>query len=156
MPTRWTFREVQAGVNYGAITVDHLEHTGPEEWDALAGSDTLPVLLPGSTFSGDGLCPRQEMIRRGLPVALATNYNPGSCPAGNMQFMMTLACLKMKLTPEEAVNASTLNGAHGMDCLPGWDRSPSERQPMCLLLCRYRPMNILLTLLPAPWWKPLY
>ncbi|MDD2538564.1 MAG: imidazolonepropionase [Bacteroidales bacterium] len=107
---------VQAGVNYGAITVDHLEHTGPEEWDALAGSDTLPVLLPGSTFFLEmDYAPAREMIRRGLPVALATNYNPGSCPAGNMQFMMTLACLKMKLTPEEAVNASTLNGAHGMD-----------------------------------------
>ncbi|NLA15060.1 MAG: imidazolonepropionase [Bacteroidales bacterium] len=107
---------VQTGVNYGAITVDHLEHTGSEEWDVLAASDTMPVLLPGSTFFLEmEYAQAREMIKRGLPVTLATNYNPGSCPAGNMQFMMTLACLKMKMTPEEAINAATLNGAHAMD-----------------------------------------
>lgn len=78
--------------------------------------DTMPVLLPGATFFSEvGIRPCQGMIDRGLPVALATNYNPGSCPAGNMQFMMTLACLEMKMTPEEAINAATLNGAHAMD-----------------------------------------
>ena len=107
---------VQVAVEYGAISADHLEHTGPEEWDALARSDTMPVLLPGATFFLEMEYARaREMIDRGLPIALATNYNPGSCPAGNMQFMMTLACLKMKMTTEEAINAVTLNGAHAMD-----------------------------------------
>lgn len=107
---------VQTGVAYGAISVDHLEHTGPDEWEALAGSDTMPVLLPGSTFFLKmDYAPAREMIDRGLPVALASNYNPGSCPAGNLQFMMTLACLKMKMTPEEAINAATINGSHAMD-----------------------------------------
>jgi imidazolonepropionase len=107
---------VQTGVNFGAISVDHLEHTGPEEWDILADSDTMPVLLPGSTFFMEmNYAQAREMINRGLPVTLATNYNPGSCPSGNMQFMMALACLKMKMTPEEAINAATVNGAHAMD-----------------------------------------
>ena len=107
---------VQTGVAYGAITVDHLEHTGPEEWDILAESDTMPVLLPGSTFYLEmDYAPARQMISRGLPITLASNYNPGSCPAGNLQFMMLLACLKMKMTPAEAVNAVTLNGAHAMD-----------------------------------------
>lgn len=107
---------VQTGVAYGAITVDHLEHTGPEEWAILAESETMPVLLPGSTFYLEmDYAPAREMISRGLPVALASNYNPGSCPAGNLQFMMLLACLKMKMTPAEALNAVTLNGAHAMD-----------------------------------------
>jgi len=107
---------VQTGVAYGAITVDHLEHTGPEEWAILAESETMPVLLPGSTFYLEmDYAPAREMISRGLPVALASNYNPGSCPAGNIQFMMLLACLKMKMTPAEALNAVTLNGAHAMD-----------------------------------------
>ncbi|MDD4500545.1 MAG: imidazolonepropionase, partial [Bacteroidales bacterium] len=75
---------VQTGVAYGAITVDHLEHTGPEEWAILAESETMPVLLPGSTFYLEmDYAPAREMISRGLPVALASNYNPGSCPAGN-------------------------------------------------------------------------
>lgn len=107
---------VQTGVAYGAITVDHLEHTGPEEWAILAESETMPVLLPGSTFYLEmDYAPAREMISRGLPVALASNYNPGSCPAGNIQFMMLLACLKMKMTPAEALNAVTLNGAYAMD-----------------------------------------
>ncbi len=107
---------VQVGVDYGAITVDHLEHTGPEEWEVLAQSDTMPVLLPGSTFFLEmKYANAREMIARGLPVTLATNYNPGSSPSGNMQFMMALASLKMKMTPEEAINAATINGAHAMD-----------------------------------------
>ncbi|HRW95797.1 MAG TPA: imidazolonepropionase, partial [Bacteroidales bacterium] len=107
---------VQTGVAYGAITVDHLEHTGPEEWAILAESETMPVLLPGSTFYLEmDYAPARQMISRGLPIALASNYNPGSCPAGNLQFMMLLACLKMKMTPAEALNAVTLNGAHAMD-----------------------------------------
>lgn len=107
---------VQVGVDYGAITVDHLEHTGPEEWEVLAQSDTMPVLLPGSTFFLEmKYANAREMIARGLPVTLATNYNPGSSPSGNMQFMMALASLKMKMTPEEAINATTINGAHAMD-----------------------------------------
>lgn len=106
---------VQVGIDYGAISVDHLEHTGMAEWDALAHSDTLPTLLPGATFFLNmEYAPARAMLDKGLPLVLASNYNPGSCPAGNMQFMMLLACLKMNLTAEEAINAATLNGASAM------------------------------------------
>lgn len=120
---------VQVGVKYGAATVDHLEHTGPEEWKALAATwadvsateyvpanaGTMPVLLPGATFFLQmDYAPARAMLEQGLPLALASNYNPGSCPAGDVRFMMSLACLYMKLTPEEALNAATLNGAYAM------------------------------------------
>lgn len=107
---------VQTGVKYGARSVDHLEFTGEEEFRLLAGSDTLATLLPGATFFLEMDFPdARAMIREGVAVALATNYNPGSCPSGDPRFMMTLACLKMKMTPEEAINAVTVNGACAMD-----------------------------------------
>lgn len=109
---------IQTGVKYGAISVDHLEHTGKAEIDCLlaAKGKTMPVLLPGATFFlGMDYAPARAMIDAGLPVALASNYNPGSCPAGDMKFMMTLACLKTGLSPQEAINAATLNGACAMD-----------------------------------------
>ncbi len=106
---------VQVGIAYGAVSVDHLEHTTKAEWNALSQSDTLPVLLPGSTFFLNmEYAPARAMLAQDLPLVLASNYNPGSCPAGNLQFMMALACLKMNMTPEEALNAATLNGAYAM------------------------------------------
>ncbi len=106
---------VQVGVKYNAVSVDHLEHTGPEEFKALKGSETIATLLPGATFFLEmDYAPARQMIKAGLPLAIASNYNPGSCPSGDMRFMMTLACLKMKLTPEEAINATTINGAYAM------------------------------------------
>lgn len=103
---------VQVGIAHGALSVDHLERTGPDEIAALAGSDTIPTVLPGvSFFLGIDYAPAREMIAAGLPVAIASDYNPGSSPAGNMQFMWSLACTRMKLLPEEALVAMTLNGA---------------------------------------------
>ncbi|MBO7249618.1 MAG: imidazolonepropionase [Bacteroidales bacterium] len=107
---------VQVGVKYNARSVDHLEYTGVDEFEALRGSDTIATLLPGATFFLEmDFAPARAMINYGLPVAIASNYNPGSCPCGDMKFMMALGCLKMKLFPEEVINASTINGAFAMD-----------------------------------------
>lgn len=103
---------VQVGVKCGAYSVDHLERSGDEEIAALKGSQTVPCLLPSvAYFLGIDYGPARGMIEADLPVALATDYNPGSSPGGSMPFVMSLACTKMKMLPEEALIASTLNGA---------------------------------------------
>lgn len=107
---------VEVGVSTGARSVDHLESMGQEQIDVLKSSLTMPTLLPGSAFYlNNSYPPARDMIDAGLPVALATDYNPGSAPAGKMAFMISLACIKMKMTPEEAINAATINGAYAMD-----------------------------------------
>ncbi len=106
---------VQVGVRYGAASVDHLEFTGPDEFKALQDSGTIATLLPGATFFLDMQFPKAlEMLEYNLPLAIASNYNPGSSPSGDMKFMMALALIKMRLTPETAINAATLNGAFAM------------------------------------------
>ncbi|NCB27724.1 MAG: imidazolonepropionase, partial [Bacteroidia bacterium] len=106
---------VQVGVKYNAISVDHLEYTGEEEFRVLKESETMATLLPGATqFLEMDYAPAREMIDYGLPVAIATNYNPGSCPSGDMRYMMFLGALKMKMTPNELINAATINGAYAM------------------------------------------
>ena len=106
---------VQVGVRYGAASVDHLEFTGPEEFKALQGSGTIATLLPGATFFLDMDYPKaKDMLEYDLPLAIASNYNPGSCPSGDMKFMMALAMIKMRLTPETVLNAATVNGAFAM------------------------------------------
>lgn len=106
---------VQTGVKYNALSVDHLERSGDEEILALKGSDTIPTLLPGSAFFlGLPDPPARKMIEAGLPVALASDYNPGSCPSGNMKLVMSLACIRLKMLPEEAFNAATINSACAM------------------------------------------
>lgn len=106
---------VQVGVKYNAISVDHLEYTGEEEFRVLKESETMATLLPGATqFLEMDYAPAREMIDYGLPVAIATNYNPGSCPSGDMRYMMFLGALKMKMTPNELINATTINGAYAM------------------------------------------
>ena len=107
---------VQAGVRCGALSVDHLESSGAEEIEALCGSDTMPTLLPGAAFFlGMGNPPAREMIRAGLGVALASDYNPGSSPSGNMRMVCSLASIRLKMTPREALCAATLNGAYAME-----------------------------------------
>jgi len=107
---------VQVGVANQAISVDHLEYTSEAEIEVLKNSDTLPTLLPGCAFFlGIPFGPAREMIDAGLPVVLASDYNPGSCPSGNIPFVISLACAKMRMLPEEAINASTLNGARAME-----------------------------------------
>ena len=107
---------VQVGVKYGARSVDHLESTGVEEFKALKDSDTIATILPGATFFLNmQYAPAKEIIEYGIPVAMASNYNPGSCPSGSLQFQMALSCIAMKLTPAQALNACTINGAFAMD-----------------------------------------
>ena len=107
---------VQVGVKYGAISVDHLEQMGQAEIEALKGSDTMPTVLPGCAFFLNlPLSPARDMINAGLPVAMASDFNPGTAPSGNMQFILSCACIRYRLTPEEALNATTLNTAYAMD-----------------------------------------
>ena len=107
---------VQVGVKYGARSVDHLESTAEAEFEALKGSDTIATILPGATFFLNmQYAPARKLVDYGIPVAMASNYNPGSCPSGSLQFQMALACIAMKLTPAEALNACTINGAFAMD-----------------------------------------
>ena len=106
---------VQVGVKYDAISVDHLESVGEEEFEALKNSDTIATMLPGATFFLNmDYSPARKFVEKEIPLALASNYNPGSCPSGSMQFEMALACIAMKLTPAEALNACTINGACAM------------------------------------------
>ena len=106
---------VQLGVKLGALSVDHLESSGEEEIEALKGSTTMPTLLPGAAFFlGMSYPPARKMIDAGLAVALASDYNPGSSPSGNMRFVTSLASIRMRMTPTEALWAATLNGAAAM------------------------------------------
>jgi imidazolonepropionase len=106
---------VQASVNEGALSVDHLEVLTEQDIQALQGSNTMPVALPGcSLFIKIPYTPARQIIDAGLPLALATDFNPGSCPSGNMNLVMSLACIHMGMTPEEALNASTINAAYAM------------------------------------------
>ena len=107
---------VQVGVKHHALSVDHLEYTGKDEINCLLNSDTMPVGLPNcSFFLGIPYMPARAMIDAGLPVCLASDYNPGSSPNGRMGFVVSLACTQMKLTPEEAINATTINGAYAIE-----------------------------------------
>jgi imidazolonepropionase len=106
---------IQAGIKYNALSVDHLEIMKPEDIDALKNTGTMPVALPScSFFLGIPYTPAREMMSAGLPIALATDFNPGSTPSGNMNFVISTACIQMKMTPEEAINAATINGAYAM------------------------------------------
>ena len=106
---------VQLGVKYNALSVDHLECTGDAEIECLLGSETMPTVLPGAAFFlGLGYAPVRKMIDAGLPVAMASDFNPGSSPSGNMQFVLSMACIKYRMLPEEAINAVTINSAYAM------------------------------------------
>ncbi|HRG10283.1 MAG TPA: imidazolonepropionase, partial [Cyclobacteriaceae bacterium] len=109
---------VQVGVKTKAISVDHLENIGAEEIETLKGSSTMPVALPGAAFFlGLPFTPARQIIDAGLPVAIATDYNPGSAPGGSMPFNISLACIKMRMLPEEAINAATINTAYTLNLL---------------------------------------
>lgn len=99
------------------ITADHLDLITDEEIDELVKSNVIGVLLPGVNFylMNKNYAPFGRMLERGLPVALATDFNPGTCPTENMQMVITIACLNMKMTPEQALNASTINGAFAIE-----------------------------------------
>jgi imidazolonepropionase len=106
---------IQTGVKYNALSVDHLEFTNDEEISTLIGSETMPTILPASAFFlGMADPPVRKMINAGLPIALASDYNPGSSPSGNMKFIMSLGCIRLKMLPEEVINAVTINTAYAM------------------------------------------
>lgn len=106
---------VQVGVKYNAISVDHLECMGEEEIACLLESETMPTVLPGAAFFLNmPYSPVRKMIQAGLPVSLASDYNPGSSPSGNMKFIISLGCINYKMLPEEVINATTLNSAYAM------------------------------------------
>jgi imidazolonepropionase len=106
---------IKASVDLGALSVDHLEEMNEDDFNTLSGSDCMPTILPScSFFLGIPYSPARKMIDKGLPVALATDYNPGSSPSGNMNFVASLGCLKLKMTPEEIINATTINSAYAM------------------------------------------
>lgn len=107
---------VQIGIKHNALSLDHLEIMQPIDIEALKNSNTMPVALPScSYFLSIPYTPARKIIDQGLPLALATDYNPGSTPSGNMNFVVATACIKMKMTPEEAINAATINGAYAMN-----------------------------------------
>lgn len=126
---------VQIGVKYNALSVDHLEEMRAKDIEVLKNSNTMPVALPScSYFLGIPYTPARKIIDAGLPLALATDYNPGSTPSGNMNFVVSTACIKMKLTPEEAINAATINGAYAM----GLEKTHGS-------ICRGKKANFILT-----------
>lgn len=107
---------VQVGVKTNAVSVDHLENIGEEEIDCLKNSSVIPTALPGAAFFlGLPFPPARKIIEAGLPLAIASDYNPGSSPSGNMSLMVAFACIKMKMTPEEAINAATINTAAALE-----------------------------------------
>jgi imidazolonepropionase len=106
---------VLAGIKAGAISVDHLEYVGDAEIAALLNSETMPTILPGAAFFLSlPFPPARKMMDSGLPVAIASDYNPGSSPSGNMNQMISISCIQYKMTPEEAINAATINSAYAM------------------------------------------
>jgi imidazolonepropionase len=106
---------IQTAVKYNALSADHLEFTGDDEIKVLLGSETMPTLLPGSAFFlGMNDPPARKMMDAGLPLALASDYNPGSSPSGNMKFIMSLGCIKLRMLPAEVINAATINSAYAM------------------------------------------
>lgn len=136
---------VQIGVAHQAVSVDHLENSGEEEIEVLRQSHTMPTALPGcSFFSNLPYTPAKKYIEAGLPLAIASDYNPGSTPAGNMKFLVSLACIKMRLSPQQAFNAVTLNGAAAM----GLAHSHGS-------ICKGKKANLILTQeIPSIDWIP--
>ncbi len=127
---------IEASVAHNALSVDHLEVLNDAEIAALQNSKTMPTLLPSAPFfiNDEHYPPARKMLQAGLPLALATDYNPGSTPSGNMPFVLSLACIKMRMLPEEAINAATINGAYAM-----------ELQKELGSICRGKKANIFIT-----------
>ena len=126
---------IQVGVKYNALSVDHIEYTGIEEMRLLKASQTMPTVLPGAAFFLNmPYAPARDMISFGLPVAMASDFNPGSSPSGNMQLILTFACVNYRLTPQEAVNATTINSAYAMDVVDS-----------CGSICKGKKANFFIT-----------
>ncbi|MDT0558792.1 imidazolonepropionase [Ichthyenterobacterium sp. W332] len=129
------FGGIALGVKHNALSVDHLEELNTEDIEALKGSNTIPVALPlCSYFLSIPYTPARDLINAELPLAIASDYNPGSTPSGNMNQVVSAACIKLKLTPEEAINAATINGAYAM-----------EISTMYGSICRGKKANVMIT-----------
>lgn len=127
---------VQVGVRNGALSVDHLEQSGDPEIECLMSGSTIPTALPGASFFlGMPYAPARRMIDAGLPVALASDYNPGSSPSGDMRFVMALGCIKLRLTPAEALRATTINSAAAMGIASDYG-SVTRGKVANLIICR--------------------
>ena len=130
---------VQAGVRMGAVSVDHLENIGDEEIEALKNSHTIPTALPGAAFFLRlPFSPARKILDAGLPLAIATDFNPGSAPSGNMPLMIALACIGMRMTPEEAINAATINSAAALEINDSYG-SIAEGKMASILITRPMP-----------------
>ena len=143
---------LQVALRHHALSVDHLESTDDEGISLLEQSSTIATLLPGTSFFLNmPYAKGRKMIDRGLAVALASDYNPGSTPSGDMKFVMSLACIKMRLLPEEALNAVTINGAAAMGVAHLYGSiTPGKRAN--LIITRYIPS---LAYLPYAYTTPL-
>lgn len=131
---------VQVGVANGALSVDHLERIGSEEIEVLSNSDTIATMLPGASFFlGMPYAPAKAAIKGGCAVALASDYNPGSSPSGSMPFVMSLGCIKMKLLPEQALNAVTINGAAAMGLSDNFGSITPEKYASFIIYKSYAP-----------------
>jgi len=129
---------IQVGVKHNALSVDHLEFTGIDEIAALKDSGTMPTILPGAAFFLNmPLAPARKMMEAGLPVALATDFNPGSSPSGNMQLIMAMGSIMYRMLPEEVINAVTINTAYAMAVEKSLVRSPKAKKQTCLSQKRY-------------------
>ena len=134
---------VQVGVKYNALSVDHLEYTGDAEIKALLDSDTMPTILPGAAFFLNMIyAPARKMIDAGLPLAMASDFNPGSSPSGNMQLILSMASILYKLTPEEAINATTINTAYAMDLSEELGSICLGKKPIFLLPALSHPISL--------------
>ena len=120
---------VEVALKHGALSVDHLERITDNEITMLQDADTMPTGLPGTSFFLNmPYAPLRKMIDAGCAVAVASDYNPGSTPSGDMKFVVALACIKMRLLPSEAINAATINAAHAMGCSDNYGSlSPGKR-----------------------------
>ncbi len=126
---------IQTGVKYRALSVDHLEYTGENEIQSLLGSGTMPTLLPGASFFlGLKYAPARKMMEAGLPIALASDFNPGSSPSGDMKFIMSLGCIQLRMLPEEVLHAVTINTAYAMGL-----------QETLGTICRGKKANVIIT-----------
>jgi imidazolonepropionase len=135
---------VQVGVKNNAVSVDHLECMGEDEIESLRNSDTIATLLPSTAFFlGLEYAPGRRLIDAGLPVSLASDYNPGTTPSGRIPLVLSLACIKMKMTPEEAINAATINGAYAMEVADRCGSITKGKQANLIVLKEVPSLNFL-------------
>jgi len=145
---------IQVGVKHNALSVDHLEFTGDDEIAILKDTETMPTLLPSTAFFLRlHYAPARKMIDAGLPIALATDFNPGSSPSGNMPFVLSLACIHMNMLPEEAINAATINSAYAMGLDGKMGSITPGKTASFFITKKHRRWLLFLIRLEVIWWS---